>query len=121
MSTAKLTLYSMYKYKLDNGGNLFSNLSVPSSVDSNTLINNILLRGGEFETFIPVPDLLESAIGLWSTKWSRTFTKWADALSLTYNPIHNYDRTEEWTEDEETENDGTISGTSAGSSTIRFA
>ena len=38
------------------------------------------------------------AIGVWSTKWNRTFEKWLKALSEEYNPLHNYDRHEIYTD-----------------------
>lgn len=96
MSTAKITLFTFAQWKKANGGDLFSNLSLPTGIDRDTLIDNILLRGGEFEVVYSDPDFMEYAIGPWSRKWYRTMQKWIDVLSMEYNPLENYDRVEQW-------------------------
>lgn len=98
MSNAKLTLIGFYQYLQYHNKDLFSELSVPSGIDRQVLIDNILLRGGEFETLYSEPSFITQAIGVWSNKWSRTFTKWLSALNVEYNPLENYDRIEEWTD-----------------------
>lgn len=94
MATAKITLIGFYNYMKDRGTDLFSNLSLPSGIDRDTVINNILLQGGEFEVLYGDPYFLQSAIDIWSKKWNRTFQKWYDALQIEYDPLYNYDRTE---------------------------
>lgn len=94
---AKLTLIGLYNYTEGSEHPLFEKLSMPEGVEKDVVINNILLKGGEFETLYSDPDFIRESIGLWSRKWSRTFTKWVEALSLEYNPIENYDRIEETT------------------------
>ena len=63
-------------------------------IDSNILINNILLECAELEICYPEPDILKTAISVWAqirtTSWLRIYT----ALDADYNPIHNYDRYE---------------------------
>lgn len=84
----------MYKYN----EHLFDNLSVPSGIDKDELINNILLLGGEFEVLYADADFLQFSIGVWSKKWQHTMQRWYDALQMEYNPIENYDRMEDWTD-----------------------
>lgn len=96
---SKLTLIGFYNY--DN--TLFDNLMLPDGIESEVVINNILIRGGEFESLYSDLDFIKNAVHVWSNKWHRTFTKWHSALSVEYNPLNNYDRTEEW----ETTDDGT--------------
>jgi hypothetical protein len=110
MSSAKITLIGLYNYD----DTLFDLLQVPSGIDKQTLIDNMLLRSGDFEVMYPDPDFLKYSIGAWSRKWQATFSRWTKALSLEYNPLENYDRQEEWTDNRDVK--GTESDTSKGSS-----
>lgn len=99
MATAKITLIGFSNYFESLGDDLFKFLNVPAGIDKQTLINNILLQGGEFEVLYSDPDFLQNMIGVWSNKWQRTMKKWIDALNTKYNPLENYDRMEEWQDD----------------------
>ena len=101
MSTAKLTLIGLY----NNDNTLFDSLTLPAGIDKTVLVNNILLRSGEFEVLYADPDFLKPAISLWGQKWSRTFEKWQKALAVEYDPLYNYDRREEWVTSED---EGTV-------------
>lgn len=120
MSSAKITLIGFHNYMLSYNDNLFSKLVLPASIDKDTLVNNILLRGGEFETLHNNPYFIQDAIGVWSKKWERTFTKWVDALSIDYDPLNNYDRTEEYIDiiDGTVKNTGTVDSVSNDTSKI---
>ena len=109
MSSAKITTVGFYQYMNAYNNDLFGLLNLPPGIDKNTLINNILLRGGEFEVVYSNPDFYKSAIGLWSNKHYRTFEKWINALNIDYNPLENYDRMEEWTDSGSRTNTGTVS------------
>lgn len=98
MSTMKLTLIGLNRFLHDLNDDLFENLVLPEDVDKDTLTENILLRGGEFEVLYSDPYFMKDAIGLWSRKWSRTFTKWAEALAIEYSPLENYDRKEDYSD-----------------------
>lgn len=89
MSSAKLTLLGMYNFFEFNHDSLFKNMTVPSFVDKDTLIDNILLHGGEFEVLYSDGYFLQNAIGAWSRKYQRTFEKWSSALSLQYKINEN--------------------------------
>lgn len=110
MSSAKITLIGMYNY--DN--TLFDLLSLPEDIDKQTLVDNILLRSGEFEVLYPDMDFLKYSIGAWSRKWQRTFDRWITALNIEYNPLENYDRQEDWTDNRDVS--GTNSETTGGTS-----
>ena len=96
MSIAKITLIGFYNYLSHDNNDLFEFLTVPEGIDKDTLVNNILLRGGEFEVLYSNPDFLKNMIGVWSNKWQRTMERWINALSIDYNPLENYDRMEDW-------------------------
>lgn len=105
MSNFKSTLWA-YDYYLQPDG-LFKNLTLPAQLDKDTLVNTIMQECGEMQPLFTDAEFMQSMIGVWSDKWARTFEKWAEALDLTYDPISNYDRHEEWTDDISTESSGT--------------
>lgn len=109
MSSAKITLSSFYTWfnTASPADDLFKNMELPAGIDKDTLVADILMRGGEFEVMYSDPYFMQSLIGPWSKKWYRTFEKWVKALSIDYNPLENYDRMEEW----EDENKGTLTNT----------
>lgn len=109
MSSAKITTVGFYQYMNAYNNDLFGLLNLPPGIDKDTLVNNILLRCGEFEVVYSNPDFYKSAIGLWSNKHYRTFEKWINALNIDYNPLENYDRMEEWSDSGSRTNTGTVS------------
>ena len=109
MSSAKITTVGFYQYMNAYNNDLFGLLNLPPGIDKDTLVNNIMLRGGEFEVVYSNPDFYKSAIGLWSNKHYRTFEKWINALNIDYNPLENYDRMEEWSDKGSRTNTGTVS------------
>ena len=109
MSSAKITTVGFYQYMNAYNNDLFGSLNLPPGIDKDTLVNNIMLRGGEFEVVYSNPDFYKSAIGLWSNKHYRTFEKWINALNIDYNPLENYDRMEEWSDTGSRTNTGTVS------------
>ena len=104
MAIAKITLIGFNNYMSSSNDDLFKYLELPAGIDRDTLINNILLRGGEFETLYADPYFLQNMIGVWSKKWQRTFSKWVKALSVDYEPLYNFDRHELYS-DKRTQNE----------------
>lgn len=95
MSSTKITLYGMYRYMRDMDDDLFSGFSLPEGINRETAINTILLSGGEYEVIYPDPDFMKFSIHTWSDKWYHTISRWFAAISKDYDPLINYDRTEE--------------------------
>lgn len=89
---ANLTLIGLYNYD----PTLFDNLSLPTGIDKSLLINELLMKCGEFELLYPNLDFMKYQIGKWGEKNYFTFSKWIEALAAEFNPIHNYDRYEEY-------------------------
>ena len=75
-------------YKWDN--TLFDNMVLPSDVDKNILVTNILSELGELEILYPDSDYMKEIIGYWSKKQLPTWEKWEEELSMDYDPINNY-------------------------------
>ena len=90
-----IPLYSFYRWD----DTLFELLDVPEGVDKDKLIDNILLEAGERSVIYSDPEFLKAAIGIWSNTYQATFERWANALAIEYDPLENYDRREEWTDD----------------------
>lgn len=126
MSFAKLTLIGLINYSqtadpYGPGNGLFDLMDLPAGIDKDTVINDIIMRGGEFELLYPDYNYMRQFIGVWSRKHYRTFEKWLSDLALEYNPLYNYDRFEEYTDigtNGQTRN-GTRSNTVSGSDTIK--
>ena len=115
MSKSKITLIGLEKYCQEAGESLFSDLVLPSGINKDDVINTILMRANEFELLYSDPIFLKASISLWGRNWYATFERWLETLTEEYNPLHNYDRTEEITEriDEDTTSRNSGSGTSS--------
>ena len=97
MSQAKITLIGLENY-LNPDQSLFDKMTLPEDIDKDTLIGSILMRCQEFELLYSDPYFMQDAISIWSRKNYRTFDKWVKALNIEYDPLYNYDRTEEYTD-----------------------
>lgn len=94
----KATISVMGLYNYDN--TLFANMELPNGVDKETLVNNLVLELAELEVIYPHFDVLKMSIGMWSKKELPVWEKLYATTQFEYDPISNYDRTEEWTEKE---------------------
>ena len=113
MSSSKMTLMGLYQWNNE----LFKNLELPDDLDAGILIDNILVRYGEFEVLYADFEFNQYMIGAWSRKWADTFQRWVDALAIEYNPLENYDRKEDWTDTRNGSTSGETSGTTNTTST----
>lgn len=97
MAWAKITLIGAMSYYDHEGTEetLFDFLTLPEGLSKETLIDNIILKGSDFELLNINPPYLRCAIGAFSNKWEDTWQHWYDVMVADYNPIWNYDRTEE--------------------------
>lgn len=123
MASSKLTLIGMNKFMLNLNMDLFSELTLPKGLNKQTLVDTILLTGGEFEVLYSDPVALQSFIGIWSKKQQPTFERWVNALSIDYAPLENYDRNEYWTDHTEgtgsSDSDGSINTTTNDTSELQ--
>lgn len=97
MAQAKITLIGLENY-LNPERSVFQNIMLPNGIDKDILIGAIILRCQEFELLYSDPDFLIDAVNIWSRKNYWTFDKWIKALNIQYDPLYNYDRTEEYTD-----------------------
>ena len=79
-------------YQWDN--TLFDLMTIPSELDKNTLIDNLLAETAELEVLYPNPVVFKNLLGVWSAKnldvWNRLYA----TTQYDYNPIENYNRYE---------------------------
>lgn len=106
MSNGHITIIGMDEFAKGLGFSIFDKMVMPNGINIQTLIDSIKIDCGEFEAVYTSPEFLRDAIGVWCHKMYGTFEKWSNTLELskTFNPLENYDRTEEW----ETKNTGTV-------------
>lgn len=96
---------------------LFDELELPGSMNKDVLIDNILYEAATLEAYYPDPNFMKFMIGRWSFMNQSVWQKLYDTTILEYNPIFNYDRTEEWSENEQMLDKRTLTGTERETST----
>lgn len=100
MSTMqRMTLIGLYNYEQTFDVDLFKNLALPDGYDKTTFVNSLLLEHGEKCVLYTNPDFFMVAIGIWSSKYALELSRIHEALVAEYNPIWNYDRNEEWSDE----------------------
>ena len=98
MSRATLSLLGLYQY--DN--TIFNELVLPDGMDKQLYINNLLMETAEMEVLFSNPSTMRSVIGIWSNAHLDSWAKMWNTTKLEYNPIENYDRQEDWTDNNKT-------------------
>lgn len=109
--TSSLSIVGLLQYGQMKNEDLFKELKTPDGIDKETLKDNIIMECGKMELLYPDFEFMQFMIGVWSRKNQWTMEKWASILKAEYNPLHNYDRYEEWTDDGSRDASGTGSGT----------
>lgn len=95
----KFTLSGFENFMNNNDSSLFAEVELPEGVESDVVKAVILERYGEMETLYADPYRMKFATTLFFKKHSRTFEKWFNAINMDYEPLYNYDRYEEWTDE----------------------
>lgn len=88
-----LSLLGLYQYN----NQIFDGLRLPSGVNKDTFIDNLLADTAEFEILYPDPEFMANMIAVWSAKELPVWEKLEETLHYDYDPISNYDRNEEST------------------------
>lgn len=90
-----VTLNGFYRYM----PTLFDELNFPPDTFERRIFINVLRRRwGMAMPYLQNPAHLAEQIGIWGEQQQDNFAMLWAAFTATYNPIHNYDRTEEETE-----------------------
>lgn len=134
---ATMSLLGLYNWD----STIIDGLTVPEGVDKSVLINNLLRECAELEIVYTQPEALKFFVGEWAKERLPVWERLAATLKFEYDPISNYDRREEWTDEDTDERDeqssvhssgshngsssgsisGSNSGTSSGESTSKTA
>lgn len=91
---ARITIRGLYDW--DNG--IFDSMQLPDGPDRQLCIDTILNTCDAFRLIYPDWDAMQRLIGVWSASNGYTIKTLWETTQFEYNPIHNYDRTEEWTD-----------------------
>lgn len=95
-TTPKVTMIGMYNYD----DKLFDEMTLPPEINKEDFINTFLLNYGEFPVMYPSWQILKFAIGVWSKKWYHSIERIIRAMTEEYDPLHNFDRHEVYTDTE---------------------
>ena len=93
--SAHMSLWGLNQY--DN--TILAGLLVPTGMDKEVLVDNLLLETASMDILYPDPIFLKAAISVWSRERIGVWQRLYDTTLLEYNPIENYDRIEESQED----------------------
>lgn len=107
---ATMSLLGLYNWD----STILDGLTVPEGVDKSVLINNLLRECAELEIIYPQPDVLKFFVGEWAKERLPVWKKLAATLNFEYDPISNYDRKEEWTDESSGNTEGTSENKTAG-------
>ena len=118
MSDSKITMLGLYKWSASDNVDLFELMNLPDGIDKDTVVANIIQNSSEFEVMYPNPSYVHDSLLFWSKKWFWTFEKWIKAISIKYEPLYNYDRHEEWTDNNTHSDDDTLNSKRTGTADI---
>ena len=97
MSTIpRLTMIGLYEYN----DTLFDKMNLPAGINRTEFIDAFLLKYGECPVIYPNWGTMQFALGVWSKKWYQSIERIIRALTEEYNPLHNFDRHEEYSDTE---------------------
>lgn len=99
-----ITISVLVMWQFNNA--LFDKFQVPEQIDKQDVVDTILMECAELPLVYTNWDVLQGAIGLLSKRRINAWERMAAALFEEYNPLHNYDRYEESTDDENTNSTG---------------
>lgn len=77
---------------------IMDNFTVPDGIDRQLALDTIYQRDGLTPLYHPDPAWLKFYVGRWCSKNAKTWEELYKTTIQDYNPIYNYDRTEETTD-----------------------
>lgn len=90
---------------------IFDFFHIPAALNKQTLVDNLLMECAELEVLYPNAEFMREAIGAWSAAECDKWEELEKTLHYDYDPISNYDRHEEWTDDSEGSSTATSTAT----------
>lgn len=92
---ATLSLLGLYSFR----GDILDDFKLPEGIDRDDFVEMLLFDTAELELLTPDPDIMKLLLGRWSNVRINAWSKMLDTETVEYNPIHNYDRQEDWVDD----------------------
>lgn len=92
---ATLSLLGLYSFR----GDILDDFKLPEGIARDDFIEMLLFDTAELELLTPDPDIMKQLLGRWSNVRVNAWAKMLDTETVEYNPIHNYDRQEDWLDD----------------------
>ena len=80
---------------LNYDNTIFDNMVVPEDVNISDIVDHIIMRFGDAPLAVPDPAVIKYYIGKWSSRRLFIWERFKKAIELEYNPIENYNRSEE--------------------------
>lgn len=88
----KLSVMGLYNYD----PTIFDGFQLPDGVDHKLAVDTIITELAELSLVYVDPDTMRKLIPIWSAAQVENWTRMHRALTEEYNPLHNYDRYEDW-------------------------
>lgn len=88
----KLSVMGLYNYD----PTIFDGLQLPEGVDHKLAVDTIITELAELSLVYADPDTMRQLIPIWSAAQVENWTRMYRALTEDYDPLHNYDRYEDW-------------------------
>ena len=92
---ATLSLLGLYSFR----GDILDDFKLPDGIDRDDFVEMLLFDTAELELLTPDPDIMKQLLGRWSNVRVNAWSKMLETETVEYNPIHNYDRQEDWVDD----------------------
>ena len=108
-----LSLWALNNYLEEDGG-VFKDVSLTERLNLTTCIDTIIEKWGTCDLIISDPRIVVRRTQLFFLKNYDNFDKMAEALLAEYNPIENYDRYEDTTENRDIDKSGGNSSSASG-------
>ena len=97
MSTIpRMTMIGFYNFD----DSLFDEMTLPEEINKQDFIDSFLLKYGECPVIYPNFGTMKFALGVWARKWYESIERIITAMTEEYNPLHNFDRHEEYQDTE---------------------
>ena len=94
MRQAVLTIIGLYNWD----SSLFDGMHLPEAIPKEEFIDELLSMAANQNVLYPDFDLMKRLITTWSGRRLSSWERMAAALNAEYNPIHNFDRHEDYTD-----------------------